>query len=364
MKYRLSKILKGYQPIHVADDRLVLVRRNRLYLANFRLDRIEYLCSLPQLKGIASSVGPRALQRVFRLGVESAAMSGHDTLFVARRSDIFRVSLSTGEWSHDFTIPDGRRLLNLSVVSADEDGRALVFGEYFSNPEKLPVRVWRKSLSGLGDWAIAGTFAQGEINHVHAVSQALDGSVRVLTGDFGDGAAIWLSDPTLRHFVPLQRGSQMIRACWLRQTAPGALFFATDTQFDRNLVRRLEPLDGVEPETLAAIEGSSIYSAQGLDRIFFSSTVEPGEGTGSFWRDLVDRVPGPGIVSDQAVIYGLEDGRVTEIARARKDAWPMRLAQFGTFQFPGGTMPRDQLFAYGMAVRRFDGATMCFDRVA
>lgn len=364
MRYQLRKVLKGYQPLYVCEDHIVLAKRNRLYLADLRLKTKKLLCALPHVHPVVSQLGPRILQRVFRLGFESVALGGDDILYVARRGDIYRVSLSTGEWSLDLHIPEGRRLLNLNVIAGPDSDRALCFGEYFNNPNKLPVNIWRKDLAEGSDWAITTTFEKGEIDHVHAICQALDGSVRILTGDFGDGAGIWLSDSGLTSIEPLLRGSQMIRACWLRQTEPGPLYFATDSQFDRNFVRRLQPDGRDEPETLTHIAGSSIYSAQGRNRIFFSSTVEPGDGTGNFWRDLIDRTPGPGISGNKAAIYGLENGRTTLIAQSSKDAWPMRLAQFGTFQFPQGTMPTDRLFAYGMAVRKFDGATLCFDRLS
>lgn len=362
MKYQLRTVLKGYQPLYVCERHIILAKRNRLYLSDLQLKTKKLLCELPHVRPLISRFGPRILQRVFRLGFETAALTSDDILYVARRSDIYRVSLSTGEWSLDLRIPDSRRLLNLNVIDGPNGGRALCFGEYFNNPEKLPVNIWRKDLAGGSDWAVTTTFAKGEIDHVHAICQALDGTVRILTGDFGDGAGIWLSDPGLRSTIPLQRGSQMIRACWLRQTEPGPLYFATDSQFDRNLVRRLQSDGRAEPETLTDIAGSSIYSAQGVDRIFFSSTVEPGDSTGNFWRDLIDRTPGPGIVGNTAAIYGLQDGQVTRIVQSSKDVWPMRLAQFGTFQFPQGTMPADCLVAYGMGVQKLDGATLFFDR--
>ncbi len=39
----------------------------------------------------------------------------------------------------------------------------------------------------------------------------------------------------------------------------------------------------------------------------------------------------------------------------------MRLAQFGTFMFPQGTMPDGKFYAYGNAVRKFDDMTLCFE---
>lgn len=139
------------------------------------------------------------------------------------------------------------------------------------------------------------------------------------------------------------------------------MFFATDSQFETNRLRRM---DSEGCYDIATIEGSAIYSAQGPGTIYFSSTVEPGEGSGSLLRDMVERTPGPGIRSNEAVIYAWDGSTLEEVLRAEKDAWPMRLAQFGTFMFPQGPMPPNAFYAYGNAVRGYDDVTLQFERSA
>jgi len=84
--------------------------------------------------------------------------------------------------------------------------------------------------------------------------------------------------------------------------------------------------------------------------------------TGGRLRDIFDREPGPRILANSIALDNFEDGQFTEIFRADKDRWPMRLAQFGTFQFPAGTMPADRFFAYGQALKGQDGHCLLFKR--
>jgi len=302
----------------------------------------------------------RIAARILRLGADAAALIDEDHLLVARRGTLYRISLKTGAYTVDLAIPGGSRLLYLSEIRDGANGdKAVCFGEYSTRFDGGPVNVWRRG-TGLSDrWAVTGRFAAGEIDHVHNICQATDGSIYVLTGDFRDAAAIWKTDFGLSSFTPLARGSQDVRACWLWQAPDGALLFATDSQLETNHLRRIDER-GISD--VAEIIGSSIYHHANASRLIFSSTVEPGAPTGHRLRDIFDRRPGPGITANAAAIYLFEGSRLTEIHREAKDGWPMRLAQFGTFRFPGGTMPPDRFYAYGVGVKRHDGYCLSFKR--
>jgi hypothetical protein len=55
-------------------------------------------------------------------------------------------------------------------------------------------------------------------------------------------------------------------------------------------------------------------------------------------------------------------GLVSQLYSAEKDAWPFRLAQFGTFIFPTGIMPSNTLYVYGVALKGVDGSCLVFRR--
>lgn len=359
MSYYLYKAVEGYQPLYCLADGLISLRGRTLWRSDLGLRSFEPFCELPYEKPIGR-IPSRIIARVFRLGADTAALLDDGQLLVARRSTIYRVSLETGSWSVDLTVPDGARILYLSAVADPATGqRAVCFGEYSTRFDGGPINVWRRGLAPEDRWAITGTFPPGEIDHVHNVCQVADGSIFILSGDFGDAAAIWKTDFALSSFTPIARGSQEVRACWLWQSGEGAILFATDSQFETNHLRKIA---GGRGEDVAEISGSSIYACGDSKRLIFSTAVEPGALTGNRLRDIFDRTPGPGIISNDAALYVFEGGKLTLVHREAKDGWPMRLAQFGTFKFPSGQMPSDRFFAFGVGVTPHDGYCLYFKR--
>ena len=357
MSYPLYKVVPGYQPLYCLPDALISLRGRTLYRSDLELRNFEPLCDLPHEKPIGR-IPSRLLARIFRLGADAAALLDDDHILVARRGTIYRISLSTGAWTVDLIVPGGSRVLNLTRVTDPATGaQAICFGEYSTHFDGRAINVWRRDTDPDAPWRITGTFAAGEIDHIHNICQVADGSVYVLTGDFDEAAAIWKTDFSLATFSAIARGSQDVRACWLWQAPRGECYFATDSQLEVNHLRKL---DTGSTSDVAEIAGSSIHAYADTERVIFSTAVEPGAPTGQRLRDIFDRRRGPGIIAHQAALYLFDGNGLTEIYRAAKDRWPMRLAQFGTFQFPGGTMPADRVFAYAVGVKPHDGHCLCF----
>jgi len=357
MSYSLHYSLAGYQPVYCQSDGIILFKGRKLYRANHELGDIRPICALP-LQTAAARLPGRLAARIFRVGIDAAAPIQDDWLLIAMRDTLYRVSLTTGECHVDLHIEGGGRVLNLSeIVDPDSGGRTICFGDYVTAFDGRPVRLWRRGTAEHAEWQVAATFPAGMVDHVHNIVQTPDGAVFVLTGDFGDAAGIWRSNPDLSLLEPIARGNQGVRACWLWQAPNGEIVFATDSQFEANHLRRLS---GGTAQDLAPILGSSIYAYADASRVLFSTTVEPGELTGKRLRDIFERQPGPGIMGQDAAIYAYDGSDLALIHRARKDSWPMRLAQFGTFRFCNGSAPADRFYAYGVAVERDDGHCLLF----
>jgi len=353
--WSLSAKIKGLRPLVADSNELLCHAHGSLYRVGYDLKQPSFICSLP-IEGLVGSLGNRLrlVDRIFRLAPRHAIVV-EGNLFISRRSEIWRCDLATGQLSLDFTIPDGRRALEFSLIKQSDGDEQLIFGEYFSNPTRRPVRIWGRS-SRKSTWTVRCEFATGEIEHVHAVT-TIGKRVFVLCGDFDHAASIWLSDPDFSSIVPLLRGSQSYRAAWIAELG-GRLFYATDTQLEPNHVFELSIENGngnVSANELVGIDGSSIYSGQGNGRRFFSTTVECGMPTGNTLRDIFETRRGPGILSSKSKIMSIAANAVCEdIFVAEKDVWPFRLGQFGTFTFPTGEMPVDTVVAYGTALRGFD----------
>lgn len=361
-QWKLTNMAKGLRPLAVVPEGLVCHHRGALYMVGHDLKCPTLLCRLPG-GGFARAVARRfrLLDRVLRASPTHAVVVG-DAVLVARRSEIWRCSLSDGSVNLDFQIPDGRRSLGFGLIEQPDGSTDVVFGEYFQNFAQQPVRIWGRSGRD-GRWTERTTFGAGEIEHIHAIS-AIRGHVYVLTGDFGAAAGIWVSDAAFSGLRPLLRGQQAFRAAWMDELG-GQVYYATDTQLEVNQLHMLCMGDGgaASVRALTALGGSSIYAGRGRTEIFFSTTIECGPPTGSFLKDMLDTRPAAGMSSAQASILAVDgQGQVSKMFSAKKDAWPFRLAQFGTFMFPSGLMPLDTLIAYGVAIGGADDTCLVFKR--
>lgn len=101
----------------------------------------------------------------------------------------------------------------------------------------------------------------------------------------------------------------------------------------------------------------------GGKEIFFSRTFERDEPTGNYVLELLDRQPGPGLLSYKGFLMSVDrQALVSELYSSVQDTWPFRLAQFETFIFQSGSMPADALYVYGVALKRVNGRYLVFHR--
>lgn len=364
MQLKPCRELKNFKPLYWVGKRLILSRGYSLYWSDEALSTPQKFSELPVSFGLRLKSFFRLTERLFRAGIQTAELIDESHLLVVTRSFIWCVNIETGIVSFDFEIPVGRRLLFLTKVFGNNNQAAsILFGEYFNNPDKESVRIWRRSCKKNSSWTIVHTFAEGEINHVHNICVGADSSeLFVLTGDFGLGAAIWKTDLEFTKLNPVFRGSQDFRATWLRINNQ-SLIYATDSQLIKNHLKVVFELDAdSQPLNISPIEGSSIYFQNSANGIYFSTAVEPDEPSGNLLKDLFSREIGFGIRSANSVLYFYNfKGTLTEVFKAAKDIYPFRLGQFGTFMFPGGASPENTLVVQAVALKGIDGNCLLFN---
>jgi hypothetical protein len=350
----VKKSLPGYQPLCYVKGGLLLARQKKIFRCDLYLENIEYLCELPQSFKEKCFSKVRLLARIFRLDVRCALNVDDKFALLVCGDKIWRIALDTFELTLDFIIPGSRTALYLTLLkgSAGEKG-AIVFGDYFSNPDKSSASIWATDVGQESHWHVAHKFEENEINHVHnIISSDESDKCYILTGDFGDGAAIWEADKQIKNVTPIVRGQQKYRACW-GVIDNGEIIYATDTQLELNSVCRL--VDNAVTSS-GQIEGSSIYFGKNQSRHYFSTTVEPDEPSGNFVRDVFSYKLGKGILSNFSKIYSIDEEKNIRVEFiGKKDIFPTRLAQFGSFTFPSGAMGNDNLIAFGVALGKYDG---------
>jgi hypothetical protein len=138
------------------------------------------------------------------------------------------------------------------------------------------------------------------------------------------------------------------------------VYFATDSQFDRNAFRILTNDDqGWKAETLASTYGSSVYSVRTRKWTAFSTVVEPASSSSQSLRSLFDRKPGPGILGKNCYVYLWRNQDDLEVLFGLKKDWlPPGLFQFGSVIFPEYCVAdSDFLYCYCVGLKEFDGCT-------
>jgi hypothetical protein len=115
---------------------------------------------------------------------------------------------------------------NDGIVCIDDS--TLYLGEYFQNPEKAKVRIFKSVNSGRS-WRVAFEFQPGQIRHIHAVQQDTFSQVLwVCTGDRDEESSVIYSGDGFRSLDTLGQGSQQWRICQLVFTED-AVYWGTDT---------------------------------------------------------------------------------------------------------------------------------------
>ncbi len=303
----------------------------------------------------------RIVFRILRLGVRNAVQIDEENVLLFVNKRFYEVNLRTGELTDGFVPPKGARVLNVTeVIGVEGFDDSLLFGAYFSPFSKQEVPIYRRVSAT--EWQTMFTFLASEVNHIHnIVPDRVNQCLWILTGDFGDAAAIWMARDNFRSVERVMSGSQEARSC-VAFSVDEKLVYATDSPFSRDSICVLEKVDGKwQSRKLVDIAGSCIYGCRWGDKFVFSTTVEP-DGRVSGLRALFSRKRGAGIMDQYCHLYigNLENG-FKDVYLVEKDNWPYPLCQFGTLQFPSGRNNTNKLLVYHMATKQYDCKTISFE---
>jgi hypothetical protein len=217
------------------------------------------------------------------------------------------------------------------------------FGEYFMNPARSEVRIWRVNPK-LDGWEIAYTFPAGEVRHIHGVYRdPYDAEALWVTAGDDEGECYFYR--TRDRFQTLERlgeGGQLWRAVRLFFT-PEHVCWLTDSQVEQNRALRMERRTS-RLEQGMLIEAPAWYGAQTLDGLYLAfTTVEPG----------------PAVKRNSAAVLVSEDAfHWQEIHRFEKDAWrPMKLFKYGVISCPAGPVEASEFYISGEGLYGLDGTS-------
>lgn len=228
------------------------------------------------------------------------------------------------------------------AIAEDEEG-ALWFGEYFTNPERRPVCIWRVS-PDLARAEVAYRFESPRIRHVHAVHRdpCLPQRLWVTMGDFQGECFLAWSDDGFRSVEHLGDGGQTWRTVGLLFDE-ARLAWLTDSHLEPNRVVTMDRRTG-EVAVHGQVASSSWYQVRMRDGVHLATTTVE---------------VGPAIRARRCYLLRSEDGRHwTEAASFAKDVLPMRLFKFGSLSLPSGDYGSGAFWLSGEGVRGLDGDSL------
>jgi len=215
---------------------------------------------------------------------------------------------------------------------------SVVFGEYFDNASRAPVRLYR-ARPGETEVREVYRFAPGEVRHVHSVRwDPVSACAVVCTGDLDSECRIIAFDPDFTTAEPWGAGSEDWRTI-SPQFGSEAVYFGTDAQFAPNRLMRYDRATGALSE-LAQVNGPVFYSAALRGGWLFATTAE-----------LC-----PSQTSAEAILYYIDAASeaVHILARFEKDRLSTRYFQFGILNLPLSDTPQPRLPISGVALKNLD----------
>ncbi len=209
----------------------------------------------------------RLTERLGRTEVYKLHRYGNFLVALAK-GGVYAGTIGAEKLELSFRVSEGSRPTSLAC---SPDG-TVVFGEYFSNPQRREVKIYGST--DMASWSVLHEFSPGEIRHIHGLYyDKFAHCFWALTGDYQKepGIARCAVDFSSVEFV--RRGSQQVRAYSMICQEDG-LYFATDTELERNGIYFMSR-DGGELRELHSIESSSFHSGLFGNWMFFATVCEP-----------------------------------------------------------------------------------------
>jgi hypothetical protein len=356
---RVELMLKGWQVLAWKDSESFYISNvHSIALFSLKTNSYTITCYFPKTALSRISSINNAIRRLLRADIRFAFRIDSGYLIFVRVGKFYKLDERDNSVTELFDLPSGSRPLNFTKISIENFDEGVYFGEYFSNAEKGPVRIYKFECSGLTE---VYQFPSGELNHIHnLIEDPYRKCIWILAGDFGMSAAIYRADNNFKNVERVKFGSQLYRSCVAFPCSEG-LLYATDSQFETNFICVLREKNGVHThEKIGMLNGPSIFGTQWKDKYVFSTSVEA-INDGNIIQRYLRRKRGPGIKENFSEI---KLGTIAEGFKScytnEKDILPFILFQFGNIFFPTGVNESEKLVFTNIALKKNDFSTLIF----
>lgn len=328
----------------------LLIKKLVFYKVNFNNNWNEILCSIPASRLIRFLSCFRLFNRLLRLEPKCVERLTGDVFIVGFMHKIWRLNIREKTFVEIYC---GRHGFSDAINFCNING-FVYWGDYGKNSNYEPVNIYRTNGYEVRKMY---TFPAGEVLHIHnIIPDKNSDNYWILAGDNESQAGIYKVNSDWTKIEPWKTGKQCYRAV-MGFSYKGGLVYATDSVETENHLRFIEK-DGTE-HILTTINGSCMTGGETRGFYFFSTAVEPYEGTG-FWRKFTFRLGG-GIKNREVHVVSVnkENLKFEVIKVFQKDLLPMALFLYGRVRFCKGQEAQDEyVWAYPEACRKYDGKTI------
>ncbi len=347
------KWYKHIVPIAVYDDNQVLGYKNGWLCKMAANGEISNICNLSNSFVDLVKENNRLLARMFRKDIKTSCILKTGDVYFFKDKMLYRFSDKTATLEKLYTLQKGVSTPLNVVPALEETGCTVLWGDYFSNPDRKEVRIW--GLKDSKEPNVVYEFPAGSVRHIHNIIPDREGKgYYILTGDNDPQAGIYYSDAHFHSVEPVLTGVQQARAVQGFCVKNG-IIYATDSVTEQNYICKLEKKEEWRQSIITPINGSCIYAASRGQVIYFSTTVESPETEGqNKIVAMLSTKRGSGILSNKVDIIAVDEQFKAEtIMEFEKDLLPYKLFQYGVATFPASQ--GKGLAIYPVGVKKYDG---------
>jgi hypothetical protein len=228
-------------------------------------------------------------------------------------------------------------------ICEDSEG-GMYFGEYFMNPRREPVSLWR-IFPDLSSWQLVYEFSPSSIRHIHAVCcDPYDPETFWVTvGDTNGECFIVSTRDRFNSLTFYGDGTQTWRAVSLFFTEHH-ICWLTDSETEQNYACRMDRVSG-KLEIGQPMDCSTWYGATTVEGLHIAlTTVEDGASIKSKFSSIM--------VSKDAFVWH-------QVYKFKKGFFrPNNIFKPGVIYIPTGKISAQKLYLSGQALLGFDGISM------
>ena len=332
MGFSLTSIprLKGYVCEWMEEDNYIFSLRNKLYHSHSITSPLNYIGSIPEPFFKSFFYRFSLIRRLLRKSFYNVLPLKNGVYFVSYGRQL---GLIKDKEYIPFTSIDKPFRVLRSAAAVDARGN-IFFGEYTSNDDRMPVKIYRYSQDD-NKLKIVHEFEAGSIRHIHGIYyDEYSKLLWCLCGDVGNENRILSSSDEFKTISMIGGGDESWRAVSVLFTEKYA-YYSMDAEYADNFIIRVDKAD-CSRKKIGKINGPVYYSYKHDNKLFFAVTAE-----------LC-----PSQSDKYASLYTVDSNdKMERVLDIKKDFFSVKYFLPGAFYFPAGPGVANKMLINTVALR-------------